>query len=154
YPVTGRRKPYNSVNPHPMASRGGTMSNKTLEEASRFRLKEPTGWFAAGNRFQRALTGLSDGAFKLFAYLCMEANRQTGRLEATHQELAMAFGKSKRTIGTYVEELQTQHVCLVLPAKNQYARTVFEIADDYWPYYRGDLSPDRIRSTGVYRRRS
>ena len=37
-------------------------------ESGRLRLKEPSGWCAAGNRFQRALTRLSDGAFKLFAY--------------------------------------------------------------------------------------
>ena len=117
------------------------MSDKPVSfETGKLRLKEPTGWFAAGNRFHRALTLLSDGAFKLFAYLCLEAHRQTGRLEATHKELATALGKSKRTIGTHIDELQTHRVCKVLPAKNQYAHTVFEISEDYWPYHRGDPS--------------
>lgn len=41
----------------------------------KLRLKEPTGWFAAGSGFQRAITELSDGAFKLFAYLCLLLRR-------------------------------------------------------------------------------
>ena len=101
-------------------------------------LKQPSGWFAAGATFRKALSLLSDGAFKLFAYLCLEANRQTGRLEATHKELMRALGKSKRSIGTYIEELQTHQICNVFPAKNQYGRTMFEVADAYWPYNRGD----------------
>src|ERR1041385_5332576 len=68
----------------------------------RLRLKEPSGWFAAGNGFRTALALLSDGAFHLFAYLCLEANRQTGRIEATHKELAAAVNKSKRSIGNHI----------------------------------------------------
>lgn len=101
-------------------------------------LKQPSGWFAAGASFRQALSLLSDGAFKLFAYLCLEANRQTGRIEATHRELMAAMGKSKRSIGSYIEELQTRQICNVFPAKNQYARTVFEITDGFWPYLRCD----------------
>jgi hypothetical protein len=111
--------------------------NVSLEDG-RLRLKEPSGWFAAGNGFRKALTLLSDGTFQLFAYLCVEANRRTGRFEATHKELAQALSKSKRSIGTHVAELEAHQVCRVLPAKNQHARTVFEIADDFWPYHRKD----------------
>src|SRR5262249_2858299 len=89
-------------------------------------LKQPTGWFAAGASFRSTLMLLSDGAFKLFAYLCLEADRQTGRVETTHRELMAALNKSKRSIGSYIEELQTRRICNVVPAKNQYARTVFE----------------------------
>ena len=111
-----------------------------MTPAMHARLKQPAGWFAADATFRKALTLLSDGAFKLFAYLCLEAKRPTGRLETTHQELMIALGKSKRSIGTYVEELQTHQVCTVFPAKNQYGRTVFEISDSYWPYHRLDSS--------------
>jgi hypothetical protein len=97
-------------------------------------LKEPSGWFAAGTSFRRALRTLSDGAFKLFAYLCLEADRQTGRHEAVQAELAKAIGKSRRIVGKYIEELQQKHVCTVRPGSNQYARTCFEICDEYWPY--------------------
>ena len=99
-------------------------------------LKEPSGWFAAGACFRRALQTLSDGAFKLFAHLCLEADRRTGRLEATQAELAKAIGKSRRIVGKYVEELQHKGVCTVQSGRNQYARTCFEIRDDYWPYRR------------------
>jgi hypothetical protein len=100
------------------------------------RLKEPCGWFAAGASFRRALRTLSDGAFKLFAHLCLEADRRTGCLEAAQTELANAIGKSRRIVGKYIEELEDKQVCTVRSAKNQYGRTCFEIRDEYWPYLR------------------
>jgi hypothetical protein len=39
-----------------------------------------------------------------------------------------------------VDELQAHEVCNVFPAKNQYARTVFEISDHFWPYHRSEPS--------------
>ena len=117
------------------------MNDKTLSfENERLSLKEPMGWFAAGDCFRKASTLLSDGAFKLFVYLCLEASRRTGRVETTHKQLASALGKSKRSIGNHVDELQAHEVCNIFPAKNQYARTVFEISDHYWPYHRSELS--------------
>jgi hypothetical protein len=97
-------------------------------------LKEPCGWFAAGSSFGRALRTLSDGTFKLFTHLCLEADRRTGRHEAVQAELAKSIGKSRRIVGKYIEELQHKHVCTVRPGSNQYARTCFEICDEYWPY--------------------
>jgi hypothetical protein len=99
-------------------------------------LKEPSGWFAAGASFRRALRTLSDGAFKLFAHLCLEADRRTGRFEAVQGELAKAIGKSRRIVGKYIEELEHKEVCTVRSGTNQYARTCFEIRDQYWPYRR------------------
>jgi hypothetical protein len=99
-------------------------------------LKEASGWFAAGNSFRRALTALSDGAFKLFAYVCLQADRRTGRLLMTQTDLAHALGKSRRIIGAYIAELQAQGVCCVRTGRNQFARTVFEVCDAYWPYER------------------
>ena len=106
------------------------------------RLKESWGWFAAGAGFQRALTLLSDGAFKLFAHLSFQADRRTGRIAATHKELAAALNKSTRSIGSHVSELQARTVCNVYPGKNQFAVTVYEIADPYWPYHRTKSCPD------------
>jgi len=102
----------------------------------RLTLKEPTGWFAAGDSFQRALDLLSDGAFKLFAFLCLKVDRRSGRCQATQKELAAALQKSKRIIGSYVTELQQKGICNVCPGKNQFAATVYEICDSYWPYHR------------------
>ena len=101
-----------------------TSNNRTLQ------LKQQGGWFAAGDGFRRAVGLLSDGAFKLFAWLCMEADRHTGRLESTHIGLARAVGKSKRAIGIYVAELERKGVCRVQTGTNQYARTCFEMCDE------------------------
>ena len=105
-------------------------------------LKEPSGWFAAGASFRGALRTLSDGAFKLFAHLCLEADRRTGCYEAVQAELARAIGKSRRVVGKYVEELECKGVCTVRPGRNQYARTSFEIRDEYWPYHRSQNVED------------
>ena len=99
-------------------------------------LKESSGWFAAGNSFRRALPLLSDGAFKMFSYICLEADRRTGRYEAVQTELASALRKSRRIIGLYIRELECKGVCSVRIGKNQYTRTCFEIRDEYWPYTR------------------
>lgn len=105
-------------------------------------IKEPMGWFAAGEGFRSALGLLSDGAFKLFAYLSLQANCRTGCLAATHKELAAALGKSKRIIGCYVAELETKGVCKARLGKNQFTATVYEISDRYWPYHRVSADPE------------
>lgn len=124
------------------------MRNSTAspQAEDRLQIKEPAGWFAAGEGFRSALGLLSDGAFKLFAYLSLEAHRRTGSLAATHKELAVALGKSKRIIGSYVAELETKGVCKVRPGKNQFTATVYEISDEYWPYHRVSADPESPES--------
>jgi hypothetical protein len=112
------------------------------EGESRLTPKEPRGWFAAGNACCKASALLSDGAFKLFFHICLEADRRTGTLQATHKELAAALKKSKRAIGTYVAELESKAICSVHHGTNQFAATTFKIADSYWPYHRPDSRPD------------
>ena len=56
---------------------------RPIMSAPRLILKQPTGWFAAGREFAQALTLLSDGAFKLYVYACLRADRHTGCLRAT-----------------------------------------------------------------------
>lgn len=102
----------------------------------RLRLKQGTGWVAAGDGFAQALAVLSDGAFRLFAWLCLQAHRPSGIVETTHRELASTLGKSRRAMSAYIAELESKGVCLVQPGTNQYARTRFEITSDYWPYQR------------------
>ena len=112
------------------------------------RLKRSTGWFAAGETFGQALLTLSDGAFKLFVYICLAADRRTGRFETTQRELARALGKSRRIIGSYVTELDRNRICHVRQGANQFARTLFEITDEYWPYEkRDDTSPPTPEKT-------
>jgi hypothetical protein len=113
------------------------MSSQALHAVdSSLCLKEPSGWFAAGTSFRQALAALSDGAFKLFAHICLQADRRTGRYEAVQAELASAIDKSRRIVGKYVEELESKRVCTVRRGTNQYARTSFEIRDEFWPYHR------------------
>jgi hypothetical protein len=113
------------------------MKTSVVEDNQRLRLKQqPHGWFAAGEAFNRAVICLSDGAFKLFALLCLRADRHSGSVQATHKELATALGKSRRALGSYVAELDHKQVCVVKPGANQHATTSFEIRDDYWPYVR------------------
>jgi hypothetical protein len=112
------------------------MTTPLATQPVRTGLKQPSGWFAAGEPFRQALALLSDGAFKLFAYLCLQADRRTGCLKATHRELAAALGKSRRILGSYVSELQAKQLCHVASGKNQFEPTSFQISDDYWPYHR------------------
>jgi hypothetical protein len=115
------------------------MSNDAVicsAENKKLRLKEASGWFAAGASFRRALTVLSDGAFRLFALICLEADRQTGCFEASYSDLAKALGKSKRAIGCYVAELENTAVCQIIAARNQHGRTAFQVRDEFWPYRR------------------
>ena len=123
--------------------------NNSASELS-LRLKESTGWFAAGTSFRRALRILSDGAFKLFAYLCIEADRRTGQFESSQTELAKAIGKSRRIVGKYIEELDQKQICTVLSAKNQYGRTSFKINDEYWPYQRMQTAEDKDKENDSY----
>ncbi len=98
------------------------------------KLKNPSGWFAAGREVSRALVLLSDGAFKLYIHLCLKAGRSTGRLGADHGDLVKALGKSRRSIVTYLEELRQHGVCRIQPATNQHSAGEIEICDGFWPY--------------------
>ena len=100
------------------------------------KLKNPTGWFAAGQEVVRASSILSDGAFRLYIHLCLSADRSTGRLRARHADLAGALRKSRRSVVTHLEELRTLDVCTIRSAVNQYAVGEIEICDAFWPYER------------------
>lgn len=90
-------------------------------------LKQSTGWFAAGWTFAEAMTVLSDAAFKLFAWLCLNADRPTGRIRITAAESAQALGKSESAIPTARDELVEHGVCRGMDLE-------VEIVDRYWPY--------------------
>ena len=98
------------------------------------KLKSSGGWFAAGREVSRALALLSDGAFRLFIYFCLNADRKTGQMRITHGDLAKAVGRSRRSIIIYMEELQRQQVCRVQSATNQHDSGHIEICDSFWPY--------------------
>ena len=66
------------------------------------KLKHANGWFAAGPEVARAIALLSDGAFKLFVYLCLLANRYTGCFAFNDLVLATVLQKSLRSIVSYL----------------------------------------------------
>ena len=109
--------------------------------ATRLILKEPAGWFAAGREFAQALTLLSDGAFKLYVYACLRANRHTGRMGATLNELARALEKAPEVIATDLAELEDRAVCCVTRDEN--SNPVLGICDRFWPYQKQPPTPDR-----------
>jgi hypothetical protein len=95
--------------------------------AARLILKQPTGWFAAGQEVAQALELLSDGAFKLYMHLCLEADRHTGRAQIESAALTRLLRKDAASIETSLDELQSQGVC------ERQAEQV-EICDRFWPY--------------------
>ena len=100
----------------------------------RLMLKQPTGWFAAGREFAQAITLLSDGAFKLYVYACLHADRHTGCLRATVEELARAVETTPTAIAMNVDELQERAVCCV--RRHRSPQLMLEIRDRFWPYQR------------------
>lgn len=105
------------------------------------RLKQSRGWFAATSSFRDAIEKLSDGAFKLFACVCLDADRPTGRLRASHKDLAARLGKSRRAIGCHIKELEQKGICTVEAGRNQFAPSRFQVREAYWPYVRCDSEP-------------
>lgn len=108
--------------------------------APRLILKQPTGWFAAGREFAQALTLLSDGAFKLYVHACLRADRHTGCLRVTVEELAQAVGTTPSIIAMNVDELEERAVCCV--RRDQSPQLMLEIRDRFWPYQR-QPTPER-----------
>ena len=101
-------------------------------------LKRPTDWFAAGREMEQALALLSDGAFKLYVYVCLHAARSSssGRLRFRQAELARSLGKSPRSITNYLNELRRLGVCQVQTAANQHQTGCLEVCDRFWPYHK------------------
>ena len=91
-------------------------------------LKRPTGWFAAGWQFGQALGELSDAAFKLYAWLCLNADRRTGHLHSTVAELSAALNKPGPWVEAALRELLERGVC-------RWAEPdVLKMDDRYWSY--------------------
>jgi hypothetical protein len=112
--------------------------------APRLILKKPTGWFAAGREFAQAMTLVSDGAFKLYVHVCLSANRHTGCMVTSSDELARAVKQSPEKVATSLAELEARGVCAV--ARNGDANLALEISDRFWPYQK---QPDSSCTRGA-----
>lgn len=80
------------------------------------------------------MKALSDGAFKLYMFLCLRADRSTGWLEVDQASIAKSLGKSRRSVIAYFEELKQRGVCTVRFAANQHSRGSAQICERFWPY--------------------
>ena len=100
--------------------------------AARLRLKRTTGWFAAGQEVAMALPLLSDAAFKLYVFLCLNVNRHSARKVWEPMELANLLQRDRPSMTDALEELCRREVCIRHPDAE--GRIVIEICDRFWPY--------------------
>lgn len=114
-----------------------------MNDPTPLKLKNPKGWFAAGEEMQKAITQLTDGAFKIFVYICLNARRNTGVLEINQTELARNLQKSQGNIRKNLRELQEAGVCKVQLTQSRHIKGLLEINPEYWPYDRQSDEPPR-----------
>ena len=103
----------------------------------RLRLKRSTGWFAAGREMATALPVLSDAAFKLYVFLCLNVDRYSARRVWEALELANLLHCGLQSVTDSLQELCRREVCIQHPdADGQIApdRLSIEICDLFWPY--------------------
>jgi hypothetical protein len=117
---------------------------------SRLTLKHPAGFFAAGCEMKNALALLSDGAFKIYVYLCLHADRRTAQLRFRMAELAQATGHSTRSLTAYLEELRRSEVSVIYRAANQHELGRIEICDRFWPYEKQAPTPMEDPEQALY----
>jgi hypothetical protein len=97
---------------------------------SQLRLKQPTGWFAAGREVAQALSLLSDSAFRLFMWICLNADRGLGAIRIEPDEVARLLGKTGAEIRANLRDLFQAGI------GQPTADGAMQIADRYWPYER------------------
>ena len=112
---------------------------------ARLILKQSSGWFAAGREFAQALAILSDGAFKLYVYACLRADRHTGRMSAQVIELAAALQKDGEAVEMHLKELQHRGICRVD------SKGWLEITDRFWPYQKQNATLGPLQQTEFIR---
>ena len=95
--------------------------------AARLILKQPTGWFAAGREVGQAMTLLSEGAFKPYLHLCLQADRHTARVQLNTDEWMQVLGKDPAWGEACLGELYRNKVC-------ERSGGAVEICDRFWPY--------------------
>jgi hypothetical protein len=103
----------------------------------RLRLKRPSGWFAAGHEMATALRLLSDAAFKLYVFLCLNVDRHSARMIWEARELANLLQRDRQSVTDALEELCRREVCMRHPdADGRIApdQISVEICDRFWPY--------------------
>jgi hypothetical protein len=100
----------------------------------RLTLKNPRGWFAAGAEVEKAMELLSDGAFRLFVYLCLNARRDNGVLENSLTQLAENVRRGKNSVRKYLREMVDAGICRFRFSHNPMGEGCIEINEAFWPY--------------------
>lgn len=98
-------------------------------------LKRASGWFAAGAEVLQAARRLSDGAFKVFVWICLHADRSSGCLRVTGADLARSLGKPEAEIRAHLEELVRSGICRSTAGS-------IAVRESYWPYQRLPAQPE------------
>lgn len=98
---------------------------------ARLRLKNPSGWFAAGQEVAAALEILSAEAFRLYLYLCLNAERHTARIVWELPEVAGVMRCGDHAVRAALDELRRQQICTLDPEADGWR---VEICDRFWPY--------------------
>ena len=119
--------------------------------SNQLRIKPGVHWFPAMMQWHTTMNQLSDGAFKLFVYLCLNADRSTAGLEFRQTTLARTLGKSRRSLTSYLTELEHQQICSVSMGSNQYAAGTIQIQAPYWPY---EWQPQESDSSRLFENQS
>jgi hypothetical protein len=119
----------------------------TQQNNRKLRLKKNKGWFPAGESFLTAMGVLSDHTFKLFVFVCLNADRETATYTASSTRLTAVLGKFRAEVERYIAELQNKNVCLV--NRIPYGPITFQVMDAYWPYECGS-SPVIQTNDGPY----
>jgi hypothetical protein len=119
--------------------------------SSPLRLKNARNWFAAGMEVQQAIETLTDGAFKVFMHICLNAERKTGILHTTQVELARNLQKSHGAIRKYLVEMERVGISRNSFSNSPRTRGSVQISPPYWPYeseaeYKTDDGADRFVS--------
>jgi hypothetical protein len=102
--------------------------------SSPLRLKNTRNWFASGIEVQQALEILTDGAFKVFMHICLNAERKTGTLHTTQVELARNLKKANGTIRKYLAEMEKAGISHNRFSNSPSIRGSVQISPPYWPY--------------------
>lgn len=100
----------------------------------RLMLKRPSGWFAADQGFMEALELLSEGAFKLYVYTCLQADRHTGRILLEHARITRVLRQCPDRIVRHLNELTRCGVFHIDSGLHGGEVALIEIRDRFWPY--------------------
>jgi len=95
-------------------------------------MREPRGW---NTGFVKALA-LPDGPFKLYVWLCLNARLDTGSIEISQSDLALALKKARGTIRANLKTLEEANVCRTKFPHDPQGRGWIELTDEHWPYQR------------------